>query len=94
MIDIRPLTGVDFETMTAAFNDAFSDYDIPAKYTTEYLTSLVLRRGYRPELAVGAFDRDGAGQDMTARPSTAIGSSDSCSIVSTVKRPTTAAPAW
>ena len=58
MIDIRPLISVDFETMTAAFNDAFSDYDIPAKYTTDYLTNLVLRRGYRPELAVGAFDGD------------------------------------
>src|SRR5205823_10813258 len=55
-IDIRSLTGVDFETMTAAFNDAFSDYDIPAKYTTEYMRNLVLRRGYREDLAVGAFD--------------------------------------
>lgn len=42
--------------MTEAFNDAFSDYDIPAKYTVEYLTNLVIRRGYRPDLAVGAFD--------------------------------------
>ena len=42
--------------MTEAFNDAFSDYDIPAKYTSEYLTNLVIRRGYRPDLAVGAFD--------------------------------------
>jgi len=44
--------------MTAAFNDAFSDYDIPAKYTVEYLTNLVKRRGYRPDLAVGEFDGD------------------------------------
>src|SRR6266852_1379392 len=42
--------------MTEAFNDAFSDYDIPAKYTTDYLTNLVIRRGYRPDLAVCAFD--------------------------------------
>jgi ribosomal protein S18 acetylase RimI-like enzyme len=56
MIDIRPLTGVSFETMAEAFNDAFSDYDIPAKYSVEYLTYLVQRRGYRPDLAVGAFD--------------------------------------
>jgi ribosomal protein S18 acetylase RimI-like enzyme len=42
--------------MTEAFNDAFSDYDIPAKYTSEYLTNLMIRRGYRPDLAVGAFD--------------------------------------
>ncbi len=58
MIEVRSLDGVSFETMTAAFNDAFSDYDIPARYTTEYLTNLVTRRGYRPYLAVGAFDDD------------------------------------
>jgi hypothetical protein len=51
VIEIRSLAGVDFETMTAAFNDAFSDYDITAQYTTEYLTNLVTRR-------VGAFDSD------------------------------------
>jgi ribosomal protein S18 acetylase RimI-like enzyme len=56
MIAIRSLAGVDFETLTATFNDAFSDYNIPAKYTTEYLTNLVTRRGYRADLSVGAFD--------------------------------------
>jgi ribosomal protein S18 acetylase RimI-like enzyme len=56
MIEVRSLEGVSFERMTEAFNDAFSDYDIPAHYTVEYLTNLVTRRGYRPDLAVGAFD--------------------------------------
>src|SRR5438552_16860841 len=56
MVEIRPLTGISFETMTDAFNDAFSDYDIPAKYTTDYLTNLVIRRGYQPDVAVGEFD--------------------------------------
>jgi ribosomal protein S18 acetylase RimI-like enzyme len=56
VIEFRNLNGVSFETMTAAFNEAFSDYDIPAKYTVNYLRALVLRRGYRPDLAVGAFD--------------------------------------
>jgi ribosomal protein S18 acetylase RimI-like enzyme len=55
-INIRSLKGIDYDEMTAAFNDAFSDYDIPAHYTTEYLRDLVLRRGYHPDLAVGAFD--------------------------------------
>lgn len=55
-IEIRNLTGIPFETLTAAFNDAFSDYDIPAKYPAEYLRQLVTRRGFRPDLAVGAFD--------------------------------------
>ena len=56
MIEIRSLEDVSFDVMTTAFNDAFSDYDIPAHYTTEYLKNLVTRRGYRPDLAVGAFD--------------------------------------
>src|SRR5262245_45527561 len=55
-IKIRSLTGIDYDVMKEAFNDAFSDYAVPARYTTEYLRDLVLRRGYRPDLAVGAFD--------------------------------------
>lgn len=55
-IRIRSLQGVDFDVMAEAFNDAFSDYNIPARYTVEYLRDLVTRRGYRPDLAVGAFD--------------------------------------
>jgi len=55
-IRIRSLKGIDYDVMTEAFNDAFSDYAIPAHYTVEYLRDLVLRRGYRPDLAVGAFD--------------------------------------
>src|SRR5213075_1265322 len=58
LIDIRNLVGQSFETLTAAFNDAFSDYDIPANYTSDYLGQLVARRGFRPDLAVGAFDGD------------------------------------
>jgi ribosomal protein S18 acetylase RimI-like enzyme len=56
LIEIRNLAGQSFETLTAAFNDAFSDYDIPANYPVEYLRNLVNRRGFRPDLAVGAFD--------------------------------------
>jgi ribosomal protein S18 acetylase RimI-like enzyme len=56
LIEIRNLAGLSFETLTAAFNDAFSDYDIPANYPVEYLRGLVTRRGFRPDLAAGAFD--------------------------------------
>jgi ribosomal protein S18 acetylase RimI-like enzyme len=56
VIEIRPLTGIGFDVLTAAFNDAFSDYPIPANYTVDYLQNLVTRRGFRPDLAVGAFD--------------------------------------
>jgi len=55
-IRLRSLKGIDYDVMAEAFNDAFSDYNIPARYTTEYLRDLVTRRGYRPDLAVGAFD--------------------------------------
>jgi ribosomal protein S18 acetylase RimI-like enzyme len=56
MVKIRSLVGIDYDVMAEAFNDAFSDYNVPAHYTTEYLRELVTRRGYRPDLAVGAFD--------------------------------------
>jgi ribosomal protein S18 acetylase RimI-like enzyme len=55
-MNIRSLKGIDYDVMTETFNDAFSDYALPAHYTVEYLRSLVLRRGYRADLAVGAFD--------------------------------------
>jgi len=53
---IRSLKGIDYDVMAEAFNDAFSDYAVPAKYSVEYLRDLVLRRGYHPDLAAGAFD--------------------------------------
>ena len=56
MIKVRSLAGIDYDEMTDAFNDAFSDYAVPAHYTPEYLRDLVVRRGYRADLAVGAFD--------------------------------------
>jgi ribosomal protein S18 acetylase RimI-like enzyme len=56
VIKIRSLKGIDYDVMVEAFNDAFSDYAVPAKYSVEYLRDLVLRRGYRPDLAAGAFD--------------------------------------
>jgi ribosomal protein S18 acetylase RimI-like enzyme len=55
-MNIRSLKGIDYDVMAEVFNDAFSDYAVPAKYSVEYLRDLVLRRGYRPDLAVGAFD--------------------------------------
>jgi ribosomal protein S18 acetylase RimI-like enzyme len=57
LIEIRSLAGESWQTLTTAFNDAFSDYDIPARYTVEYVEQLVTRRGYRPDLALGAFER-------------------------------------
>jgi ribosomal protein S18 acetylase RimI-like enzyme len=56
LIEIRNLVGQSWATLTEAFNDAFSDYDIPARYTVQYVEQLVTRRGYRPDLALGAFE--------------------------------------
>jgi len=58
LIEIRSLEGVSFESLALAFNDAFSDYAVPANYPVDFLTRLLIRRGYRSELAAGAFDGD------------------------------------
>jgi ribosomal protein S18 acetylase RimI-like enzyme len=58
LIEIRSLEGVPYETLTAAFNDSFSDYAVPANWPVEYLKSVLIRRGFRPDVAVGAFDGD------------------------------------
>ena len=55
-MEIRSVEGVGFETLTTAFNDSFSDYAVPANWPIEYLKSVLIRRGFRPDLAVGAFD--------------------------------------
>ena len=56
MLKVRSLAGIGYDEMTEAFNDAFSDYAVPAQTKPEYLRDLVVRRGYRPDLALGAFD--------------------------------------
>jgi ribosomal protein S18 acetylase RimI-like enzyme len=75
-IEIRNLAGIPFGTLTEAFNDAFSDYPIPATYTVEYLTNLVRRRGFRPDLALGAFDTAVAGGRLTGFVFNCLGDGD------------------
>ncbi|HKO56123.1 MAG TPA: GNAT family N-acetyltransferase [Thermoanaerobaculia bacterium] len=53
---LRPLTADDFETLYAAFREAFSDYVVPFAPTREQLLEMLTRRGWKPELSVGAFD--------------------------------------
>lgn len=53
---IRALTTDDFEAVHAGFVDAFSDYVIPLSPTREQLCEMLTRRGWRPEVSVGAFE--------------------------------------
>ncbi len=57
---IRTLTHDDFESLYAAFTAAFSDYVVPFALTRERLAEMMTRRGWVPEVSVGAFDDDGA----------------------------------
>jgi ribosomal protein S18 acetylase RimI-like enzyme len=53
---IRPLTAADFDSVHAAFNEAFSDYLVPLTLTREQLAELLRRRGWAPETSVAAFE--------------------------------------
>lgn len=52
----RPLTPEDFPRLYEAFREAFSDYVVPFAPTAEQLFEMLTRRGWKPELSVGAFD--------------------------------------
>ena len=55
---IRPLTHADFDTVYAAFVDAFSDYVVPFTPNYEQLREMMTRRGWTPEASAGAFEDD------------------------------------
>lgn len=56
MIEFRALGANDFDTVHAAFLEAFSDYVVPFALTREQLTEMLARRGYDPAASVGVFD--------------------------------------
>src|SRR5688572_6486329 len=53
---IRTLTHDDFESLHAAFLAAFSDYVVKFALTPEQLAEMLTRRGWVPEVSVGAFE--------------------------------------
>lgn len=53
-MEIRPLTGIDFDTLYEAFDEAFADYD--THFGKEQLRRMLKRRGYCPDLSFAAFD--------------------------------------
>jgi ribosomal protein S18 acetylase RimI-like enzyme len=55
-VEFRALTVDDFETVHAAFVEAFSDYVVTFAPTREQLREMLTRRGYVAEASVGVFD--------------------------------------
>jgi ribosomal protein S18 acetylase RimI-like enzyme len=55
-VGFRALTVDDFETVHAAFVEAFSDYVVTLAPTREQLLEMLTRRAYVPETSVGVFD--------------------------------------
>ena len=53
---IRTLTHDDFQSLHAAFLAAFSDYVVKFALTPEQLAEMLTRRGWVPEVSVGAFE--------------------------------------
>ena len=54
-MEIHNLKGIDFDTLFAAFEMAFSDYDI--HFEKEEVRSMLQRRGFDPLLSFAAFDQ-------------------------------------
>jgi len=55
-VEIRPLTGIGWDVLAAAFTEAFSDYAVPMTMTADALANMQLRRGYAADVSFGAFD--------------------------------------
>lgn len=56
MIEYRTLEGICMETLCSSFVRAFSDYQIKMEMPVSKLELMLKRRGYAPELSMGAFD--------------------------------------
>ncbi len=58
MVVTDTLEQVSNKDLSQAFNEGFSDYQIPVATTEEKLMKTLLRNGYRPDRSVGLFDGD------------------------------------
>lgn len=54
-MEFRNLKDIGFDTVYGSFERAFADYAI--KFDKEEVRSMLIRRGYNPELSFAAFDR-------------------------------------
>lgn len=57
-LSVRPLTGVAWADLAAAFNAGFSDYSIAVSMSPESLAHMLGRRGYVASDSFGAYDGD------------------------------------
>lgn len=55
-MEIRSLENIDFDTLFEGFSNAFSDYEI--HFDRSEVRSMLIRRGYMPQLSFAAFDED------------------------------------
>lgn len=55
-MEIKSLAGIDFDTIFAAFGQAFADYEV--QNDKEQLRRMLIRRGFDPGLSFAAFDED------------------------------------
>lgn len=58
MLEYRTLNKTSMETLHKAFLDAFSDYQVEMDLSIEKLKQTLQRRGYVPEISIGAFKND------------------------------------
>lgn len=53
-MEIKSLSGIDFETIVEGFGEAFADYEL--QLTAAQLHTMLTRRGFNPELSFAAFE--------------------------------------
>lgn len=58
MLDYRVLNNVSIETLHEAFRNAFSDYQVDMNLSIETFRQMLQRRGFAPEISIGAFKND------------------------------------
>jgi len=58
MITYEALNHTKTEVLHRTFTEAFSDYRVPMRLPLWEFRQMLQRRGYRPELSVGAFEND------------------------------------
>ena len=56
MVAIRALSGVSWDQLAAAFEEAFSDYAVKMAMPAQALAAMQVRRGYEAAASYGAFD--------------------------------------
>ncbi|WP_330695028.1 GNAT family N-acetyltransferase [Lacrimispora sp.] len=56
MLDYKSLNKTSIETLHEAFRNAFSDYQVEMNLSIETFKQMLQRRGYAPEISIGAFE--------------------------------------